>query len=116
MNRLIAALLAAPLALTPVACGAPALNSFYWSRDPSAWAAKRVEIHRVDKPGRFCGELTDLGCTTRINETRTAVIYVQEDLPPELDNCVTSHEIMHAAGFRHDGKFSLRVECAQGRL
>ena len=41
-----------------------------------------------------------LGCTVHYRET--ARVYILKGLPPELDKCVETHELMEVRGWRHN--------------
>ena len=80
-------------------CAAPA---DYWKQTREPYAVK--EVIYVREPAVFCPRLNlprlD-GCTIMSNESKSAILYIKQDLPEWLRECTIKHERKHAAGYEH---------------
>jgi hypothetical protein len=75
-----------------------------WEPRDTSWRANRVELHYVAQPWLFCklAKPGDSACTVRINETKVALVYIDETLQGATLDCVIDHELRgHAMGRNH---------------
>ena len=64
-----------------------------------------IVIHSVPDVANRCAVTTGTvtGCTFRINESKTAHVFIADDLTQDLWTCTLTHEVKHAAGYGHFG-------------
>lgn len=74
-----------------------------WQPRTSDWRAQFVRVQFVSDPGKHCPRAVGRvdGCTVRVNETKTAHIFIREGLPARLLHCMLDHEWGHAMGRDH---------------
>lgn len=89
-----------------------ACDGGYWKNDMPDFEPKTVLVSRVsqDDLSMRCGYATETGCTIRLRETATAVVF----LGPKADNCTLRHEFRHASGWSHDAREVYRHDCGEG--
>jgi hypothetical protein len=85
-----------------------------WHTDLPGYRVQTILVAQPDDLRARCGLPDDgrtlYGCTIRLRETRTAIVFVRPGLTDAQWACVLEHEARHAAGQGHDTRNRLDCE------
>lgn len=74
-----------------------------WQPRTTSWRAQNITLLVVADPGVYCPKAPpgSVDCTVRINESRSAIIYVRAGLTADQHHCALHHGFSHAMGLDH---------------